>query len=394
MLLVINSILFIVAVALCVPVALLCLEVLLSVLPRRQSVAIWPVNARLVVLIPAHNEQAVLKATLQTLLPTVPIGSRVLVVADNCTDSTASIARECGAEVIERTDYTHRGKGFALDFGLRYLTPNPPDSVVFLDGDCRVRPNTVQFLGAAALANERPVQGLNLCDPDKDGSVLHLVSGFAFRFKNLVRTLGLVRLAGQSYLTGTGMALPWSLISQTRFATANVVEDMQLGIDLALAGHAPLFLPEARVESPLPQARSAARTQRTRWEHGHLRTLLTQAPKLLWLAFRRRRADLFWLALDLSIPPLSLFALALTSGTLLAATAALLGASLVPFTTLAAASLAFATAVILGWAAHCRAQIPLAILLATPIYAAMKLPIYMAFLTKRQQEWVRTDRAR
>ena len=118
--------------------------------------------------------------------------------------------------------------------------------------------------------------GLNLCDPDPHGSVLQIVSGLAFRFKNLVRTLGLVRLAGLNHLTGTGMALPWSLVERVKLADGNVVEDMQLGIDLALAGTPPLFLPEARVDSPLPQQKAAATTQRTRWEHGHLKTLLTQ----------------------------------------------------------------------------------------------------------------------
>jgi len=187
----INTALLLVAVLLCIPTALLCLEVLLALVPhRRKNFAPWPEQARLVVLIPAHNEQAVLKATMDTLLPTIPAGSRVLVVADNCTDATSTIARQCSAEVIERSDSQQRGKGFALDFGIRHLAQGPPDVVVFLDADCRVTPETVRLLAAAALATQRPVQGLNLCDPDPAGGALQLVSGFAFRFKNLVRTLG------------------------------------------------------------------------------------------------------------------------------------------------------------------------------------------------------------
>jgi cellulose synthase/poly-beta-1,6-N-acetylglucosamine synthase-like glycosyltransferase len=388
-----NYILLIIALTLCLPVALLSLEVLLSLLPRKKKeLHTWPPHSRLTVLIPAHNEEAVLKATLQTLLPTIPAGSRVLVVADNCSDSTASIARDCGADCLERTDYTHRGKGFALDFGLRHLSQDPPSAVVFLDADCRVAPNTVRLLAAASIATDRPVQGLNLCDPDTSGGTLQIVSGFAFRFKNLVRTLGLVRLAGQCYLTGTGMALPWSLIEKTKFATSSVVEDMQLGIDLALAGRPPLFLPEARVDSPLPQTRAAARTQRTRWEHGHLKTLLTQTPKLLWLSLRHRRPALFALALDLAIPPLSLFALTLASATLLSAIAAFLGASILPFTLLVASTLTFTTTIFLAWSFHCRTQIPLRALLSAPLYATAKLPIYLAFLLKRQHHWVKTAR--
>ena len=88
-----------------VPVGMFCLEVALSLWPwRKLPLAELPADARLAVLIPAHNEQAVIGATLRTLLPTLPAGSHVLVVADNCSDSTASIARDCGADVIERTD--------------------------------------------------------------------------------------------------------------------------------------------------------------------------------------------------------------------------------------------------------------------------------------------------
>jgi cellulose synthase/poly-beta-1,6-N-acetylglucosamine synthase-like glycosyltransferase len=377
------------ALALCAPVALFCLEVLLSLLPRRATkLAALPVDARVAVLIPAHNEQAVLAATLNALLPTVPPGGRVLVVADNCTDDTVAIARQCGAEAIARSDSERRGKGFALDFGIRHLRQDPPDVVVFLDADCRVAHDTVRLLAAAAVATQRPVQGLNLCDPDPRGSALQIVSGFAFRFKNLVRTLGLVRLAGMSYLTGTGMALPWKLVEQAKLANGNVVEDMQLGIDQALAGRPPSFLPEARVDSPLPQQRAAARTQRTRWEHGHLKTLLTQSPRLAWLALRRCRLDLFWLAVDLAIPPLALLIALLALGTKLAIIAWLLGASPLPAMILAAEWLALTTSIFLGWAVHCRQQVPLRALLAAPFYAAAKLPIYLTFMTQRQQQWV------
>jgi glycosyltransferase involved in cell wall biosynthesis len=242
------------------------------------------------------------------------------VVADNCTDATATIAQDCGAEVIARIDPWRRGKGFALDFGIGHLRHRPPAVVVFLDADCRVAPQTVRRLAAAAIASQRPVQGVNLCNPDPAGGPLQMVSGLAFRFQNLVRPLGLVQLAGFNHLTGRVMVFPWSLAQQARWADG-YVDDMQLGIDLTLAGKPPLLLPSARVDSPLPQQRFAAQTQRARWEHGHLKTLLTQSPRLIQLAIQHRRLDLFWLALDLAIPPLSLLVTALATATLITAMA-------------------------------------------------------------------------
>lgn len=388
-----DFILIVLAIVIAVPTAVFCLEVLLSLVPRRQAAMFaLPTGGSIAVLIPAHNEQAVIGETLRTLMPTVPEGGRVLIVADNCSDATAQIARQLAAEVIERQDSRRRGKGFALDFGIAHLRQNPPDCVVFLDADCQVRSDTVRLLAAAAIATGRPIQGLNLCDPDPRGSVLQIVSGLAFRFKNLVRTLGLVRLAGLNHLTGTGMALPWSLVERVKLADGNVVEDMQLGINLALAGKPPLFLPEARVDSPLPQQKAAARTQRTRWEHGHLKTLLTQTPRLVVLAVKHRRLDLFWLALDLAVPPLSLLATALAATTAICGVSWLLGASNMPLVTMSSATILMLLTVLLGWAVHCRQQVPLRALIAAPFYVVMKLPIYVAFLAARQRQWVRTER--
>jgi cellulose synthase/poly-beta-1,6-N-acetylglucosamine synthase-like glycosyltransferase len=390
---IVNVVLIVGAVALCVPVGMFCLEVLIALFPGgRATPPVLPENASVAVLIPAHDEAAVIGATLRTLMPTIPRGSRVLVIADNCSDATASIARECGAEAIERHDRTRRGKGFALDFGIRHLASRPPDCVVFLDADCRVGTDTARLLAAAAIATARPVQGLNLCDPDPNASPLQLISGLAFRFKNLVRTVGLSRLSGLNHLSGTGMALPWQLAAGLKLANGNVVEDMQLGIDLALAGKAASFLPEARVDSPLPQQRAAARTQRTRWEHGHLKTLLSQSPRLLALAIARRRLDLAWLALDLAIPPLALLVAGLSGFIAVCFIAAVAGASATPLIVACSAIAALAVAVIAGWAAFCRPQVPLVALLAAPLYIAAKLPIYLAFLVKRQQHWVRTQR--
>jgi cellulose synthase/poly-beta-1,6-N-acetylglucosamine synthase-like glycosyltransferase len=389
---ILDLVLLVVALALLVPLAMFCLEVALSLVPARQVAVMAGADIRRAVLIPAHNEEAVLAATLRTLRPTLGPRDRVLVVADNCTDNTAVIAHGLGAEVLVRFHALRRGKGYALDFGLQHLALDPPDAVVFLDADCRVAPHTVEWLGAAACQLQRPVQGLNLCDPDPRAGALQAVSGLAFRFKNLVRTLGLMRLAGMCHLTGTGMALPWSLAGKSKLADGNVVEDMQLGIDHALAGAAPLFLPQARVDSPLPQQRAAARTQRTRWEHGHLRTLLQQSPRLVRLAGQHCRPALLSLAADLAIPPLSLLMTLWLAGLVLCAGGISLGASPLPATLLAAGGGCLALAIFAGWLAHCRAVVPLRALFTAPLYACAKLPIYVSFMWKRQQTWVRTER--
>lgn len=390
MLVTLNLLLLFAALAVSAPVLLFCLEVFLSLFPRR---SLFEPNAGspLAVLIPAHNEGLVLAETLQTLLPTLPANCRVVVIADNCTDETPPIARRFGALVAERCNPNQRGKGYALQFGFAQLAADPPAAVVILDADCQVAPDAVRLLGEAAVATGRPVQGLNLCNCTAQVRPLQAVSALAFRFKNLVRMKGLSRLAGLCYLTGTGMAIPWPLVNTARL-DGNVVEDMQWGIDLAVAGHLPLFLPAARVNSPLAQSQQGAKTQRTRWEHGHLSTLLSQVPRLLVLAARHRRWNLLCLACDLAIPPLSLLVAVYVTMLVVTATFALVTKEAAPALILFSITPLFCLAIVAGWFVHCRQVIPLRTLLAAPFYILQKLPIYSSFLWDRQRAWIRTER--
>src|SRR5262245_12856389 len=133
MLTALNITLILLSTLLCIPIGMFCLEVALSLFPRkRPSLTGASDIPPIAVLIPAHNEELVLGRTLETLLPTLGAGHRVLVVADNCTDQTAKIAARHKAEVIERFDTQERGKGYAVAFGLQHLAANPPTAVVFL----------------------------------------------------------------------------------------------------------------------------------------------------------------------------------------------------------------------------------------------------------------------
>jgi cellulose synthase/poly-beta-1,6-N-acetylglucosamine synthase-like glycosyltransferase len=188
------------------------------------------------------------------------------------------------------------------------------------------------------------------------------------------------------------MAFPWSAIMKATLASGNIVEDMQLSIDLALAGLAPVFEQEAKVIGRLPQQEQAAQSQRTRWEHGHLQTLLTQVPKLLKAAVLKRRFDLLAFALDLCIPPLSLLVMiwvVCMGGTLFAGT---LGASWMPSIFLAIEGLLIFISIAGAWAKFGRDDFPVQTLLSVPFYILWKIPLYLAFLIQPQKKWVRTER--
>ena len=125
---------------------------------------------RTVVLMPAHDEAADIVTTITALRAITDPAIDLLVVADNCTDDTAALARTAGARVIERCDPARRGKGYALAFGRDHLALTPPDCVVVLDADCTVAGAGIAALARAAIRSKRAVQACNLQRPDLAGS--------------------------------------------------------------------------------------------------------------------------------------------------------------------------------------------------------------------------------
>jgi hypothetical protein len=341
-------------------VGVYCLELMLAVLPWPETTRVEPLSRlRFAVLIPAHNEQAILGRTLKTLMPTLGPNDRVLVVADNCTDSTAAVARQARAEVIERHDPSRRGKGYAIDFGLAHLQADSPDAVVFLDADCQVESDTLRLLGTSAVTMRRPAQGMTFTDADPDGSPAQTTSHLALRFKYLVRALGLSRLTGLCYLTGTTVALPWSLTFNLRLTDDEPVDEAQLGLDLTVAGNPPLLVPHAWVNRPWRQRSAHASTSQSSLESSYFRTLLTQVPRLFYQGLTRGRPDVIGLAVDLAIPPLPLLA-AVWLLTLTAALACVpVGATAWPALLLMLGGGGLILSVTAGWFVHCRKQISL-----------------------------------
>lgn len=377
-----------------VPVVMVLLEVVASLTyrPARNPPAdmFCPPFA---VLVPAHNEAKLIAGTLQTLRPQLRPIDRLLVVADNCCDETAEIARAHGAEIIARVDKTRHGKGFALEFGIEHLARGDlPAAVVFIDADCQVAPGTLATLATLAHASGRPVQGTNLSIAGIGSGLGARFSEFAVRLKNRVRPLGCRQLGLACPMTGTGMALPWDKVRLVTLGSDNVTEDLVLGLDMTLAGHPPVFCPEALVTSSFPQAETSQRTQRTRWEQGALTALGHYLPKVAWRAVVDRSPVLAALACDLLILPLALLSACLALLIGLSAgwyfLSGLAGAFALSTLSLGLLSAAILTA----WWTNGRDLLSFADLVYIPAYILRKIPLYIGIALGRRIGWVRSDR--
>ncbi|NER28480.1 MAG: glycosyltransferase [Symploca sp. SIO1C4] len=388
----VNIALLIIALGLLLPIAVLFIECSAAFLPNRsQTLNTGISRPKTAVLIPAHNEEDVIGATLKTLLPQLTEQDQLLVIADNCSDKTATVARELGAMVVERHNLEFRGKGYALDYGMGFIKADPPEVVVLVDADCIVHPGTVERITRLATAKQRPVQSTYLMTQPDNPALKDLLSMLAVKFKNTVRPSGLNRMGLPSLLTGSGMAFPWSVISKISLAGSKTTDDMQLAVDLSIAGYPPIYCQQAQVTGRLMKD-SSATSQRSRWEHGHIEMLLVEFPRTLAAAIRQRSFDLLALALELSVPPLSLLVMAWIAGTGVALLATALGAAWVPALILLVEGLLMLISIVLGWVKFCRDDLPVLTFLAVPFYLLWKIPLYIAFFVQPQYRWLRTER--
>jgi cellulose synthase/poly-beta-1,6-N-acetylglucosamine synthase-like glycosyltransferase len=374
------------------PAAFLCMEIVFASTRHVGDPRNTGERGRLAIIMPAHDEASIIAATLSSVIPQLNASDQIVVVADNCSDDTATIASGAGAEVIVRTDTSRRGKGYALDFGVRHLEHRAPNTVIIIDADCLVGEGSIDRLARACNRTGGPVQALYLMHASKHASARTRIAEFALAVKNKARPSGLHRLGLPCQLMGTGMAFPWKCIRDADLATGHIAEDLKLGVDLARAGTPPTFCPDALVTSNFPESTEGMQTQRTRWEHGHLGVIVRDAPRLLLDGILRMDLKLVAMAFDLSVPPLALLTLELSAVWIASAVFWAFTRELIPLEIASLAAVLLVLAVMSSWLRFGRHIISLSDLAQALFYALWKIPLYAKFLVARQLDWVRSKR--
>lgn len=387
-----TTILTVAAVLAAIPTLVVFAEVAASFLPptKRRTHAVG--RPKLAILVPAHDEAGVLPGMLRAVQAQMAAGDRLVVVADNCSDDTEQVAAALGAEVVTRTDADRRGKCYALAHGIRYLSHDAPEVVIIIDADCKPGADCLSLIAGLSAECGRPVQAHYKLEPPRVGTPYALITSFAWRVKCYVRPLGLHRLRLPCQLSGSGMAFPWRVISGVNLESGELAEDLVLGLDLARTGAAPLFCPEAHISSPIPSNTEGQRTQRQRWETGHLQTIARHVPGALFSALRGGNPGLLVLALDAAVPPLALLSM-INVGTYIAAFLyAVIAGPVLPLGIAGANLGMLACAVLLAWWKAGRDVLTLGDLAMAPAYAFAKIPLYGQIFRGKRLPWIRSKR--
>jgi cellulose synthase/poly-beta-1,6-N-acetylglucosamine synthase-like glycosyltransferase len=380
-----------------IPVLLVSAYLLLLTLAsaRRPPPPAAPPHLRFDVVVPAHDEEAGIATTVRSLLALDYPAElrRVIVVADNCGDATAERAAAAGARVLTRRDPERRGKGYALEFAFeRCLAEGVADAVVVVDADTEAGPGLLRAFSARIDAGAAAVQGDYVVSNPRASWRTCLMT-IAFALFNSLRSLGRERLGLSTGLRGNGMCFTVEVLRQVPHQAFSIVEDLEYGIRLGLAGHRVHFAPDAQVRSAMLSEGGASGSQRRRWEGGRRE----MARRHAWPLVRRGLATpdrvLLDLGLDLLVPPLAYVGGAAAGGALLSGLVTLLAGRPVGAPWAWAASLAaLAAYLVRGWWLSGTGAQGVVALLYAPVFLAWKIGVTLRRPSAPRGEWVRTHR--
>jgi 1,2-diacylglycerol 3-beta-glucosyltransferase len=363
---------------------------------------------RFLILIPAHNEENSLPVCLNRLneIDYPSDNFQVHVVADNCQDDTAAVAKKFGAYVHVRTDANRLGKGPALQWLMERLKQSgePHDALVFVDADTLVSRNILRAADARLSAGAQALQAYYAVQ-DVERSWAISLRFAALAVLHYLRPQGRMALGGSAGLKGNGMVFPAETIRTLNWSSS-LTEDIQLHMDLLLNGRWVEFMPEASVWGEMPESLARSQTQHARWEAGRVDLARQYVPRLLRMAYQRfhsgdRRAAFrfFDAAMEHAIPPLSVLVSA--SVALLIAAVVLVVFARPAGSALVTALLALAATNLIGQVIYVLVGLRLAgaprsvyrNLLFAPWLIVWKVGQYLRiFVGERQKAWVRTAR--
>lgn len=278
-----------------------------SLLPMKRTSNATESSTRFAVIIPAHNEEALLPGLLRSLsLQNYPSEQfSVMVIADNCNDQTAEVARVCGAEVHERHAPEAPGKGQALRWLLDQLVDRTDiDAYVFVDADSSVEPDFLSQMNSRINAGAAILQAsYRVSDPTSHALVS--LRALAFSLVHDLRGRGKERLGLSAGLWGNGMVMSRQVVERIPWDSFSAVEDAEQHIQMVLGGSRSEFVSTAHVYGFMPSTFKGARDQQRRWEGGRQSLVRIYGWRILSGAVRRRSKVLVASLLDALLPPTS-----------------------------------------------------------------------------------------
>lgn len=238
---------------------------------------------RFMAIIPAHNEEAVVANLIESLKQQTYNKELydIYVIADNCTDNTAKVAREAGAIVCERFDETKKTKGYALNWFLQQKIKEdaPYDAFFVFDADNIVDKNFIVNMNKKLCQGEDVVQGYR---DIKNPSDNWITAGYAIFYWQMHRFYHLARynLGLSPLLNGTGFMVKFDVVKPQGWDTVTLTEDIEFSLKRIIKGKKLGWATDAIVYDEQPTGFKQSWSQRSRWTVGHMQCIKTYTKQL------------------------------------------------------------------------------------------------------------------
>ena len=219
---------------------------------------------RFALLVPAHNEAAVIEDTV-LCLRSLSYPSElydVYVVADHCTDATADLARRAGASCYVREELPNRSKGAALNWLLAKIgTVNGHyDAFVFFDADSRPGKDFLSYMSAHLKSGDIAIQGREVVSNPGDGWYPALRSAMVIVDERISQR-GRSNLNFSARVSGFGFCAAATLLDAVPWPVG-LTEDIEFRLLLLERGHRVVYEPQAYVEAEAAPSWQAANQER------------------------------------------------------------------------------------------------------------------------------------
>ena len=256
-----------------------------GLIPPKKIKKFAPKN-RFAILIPAHNEGTVISNLIKNLSElNYPRNLyEIFVIADNCSDDTAEIARNAGATVYERFDEVKKSKGYALEWMFGKLDETF-DAVVIFDADNLVHTEFLSAMNNHLCSGDKIIQGFLDAKNPYDSWVSGTFA-IAFWLIDYVSHQAKTNIGLSAVLGGTGMCISLEVIKKIDWRARCLVEDMEYTMRALTNGIKTTWAAEAIVYDEKPITFKASWIQRKRWAQGQFDVAHRFIPQMLKSGWR------------------------------------------------------------------------------------------------------------
>lgn len=251
-------------------------------------------------IVAAHNEEVVIGKLIESMLnqnyPRELFD--IFVIADNCTDNTAKIARKYGVYVYERFNKEQRGKGYALEwmFDKIFKMKKQYDAIAIFDADNLVSKNWCKEINSKMLEGYKVVQGY-IDSKNPNDSWIAASYSIAFWTQNRMYQLARANVGLSNQIGGTGFAIDTDILKEFGWGATCLTEDLEFSCKLILNGEKVGWAHDAIIYDEKPLTLKQSWVQRRRWMQGFTDVASRYFFKLLKKGIKERK----WFILDCAL---------------------------------------------------------------------------------------------